>query len=78
MVTSVKENSTEKLLDVIRGINHKKPKKNIPIVRPKIEPVNLKKIKGNTLNLGVLLNPETITFVLSSNKQKKINKMGKY
>ena len=74
MVTSVKENSTEKLLDVIRGINHKKPQKKIPIVQPKIDPVNLKKLKKNTLNLGVLLNPETITFVLSSNKQKKLIK----
>lgn len=74
MGTSVKENSTEKLLDVIRGVSHKKPPVNIPPPPQKIEPVNLKKIKKNSLNLGVLLNPEDITFVLSSNKNNKIIK----
>ena len=74
MGTSVKENSTEKLLDVIRGINHKKPKTNIPTSTRKIEPVNLKKIKKKNLNLGVLLNPEGITLVLSSNKEKRLIK----
>jgi len=72
--TPVKENSTEKLLDVIRGINHKKPKRKISPIPHKIEPVNLKNIKGKTLNLGVLLNPEDITLVLSSNKQKRLIK----
>jgi len=72
--TSVKENSTEKLLDVIRGINHKKPKKKVQTISVKIEPVNLKKIKRNVLNLGVLINPEIITFVLSSNKENKLIK----
>ena len=71
---SVKENSTEKLLDVIRGVNRKKPEINVPTAPPKIEPVNLKKIKKKALNLGVLLNPEDITLVLSSNKQKRLIK----
>jgi len=76
--TTVKENSTEKLLDVIRGIHHKKPKTIIPAPPPKIEPVNLKKVKKKTLNLGVLLNPEDITFVLSSNKQKRLIKWASF
>ncbi|MBU1698052.1 MAG: hypothetical protein KKD21_13595, partial [Proteobacteria bacterium] len=74
MGASVKENSTEKLLDVIRGVSRKKPEIIVPTSPPKIEPVNLKKIKKKTLNLGVLLNPEDITFVLSSNKQKRLIK----
>ena len=74
MGASVKENSTEKLLDVIRGVNRKKPEINVPTAPPKIEPVNLKKIKKKALNLGVLLNPEDITLVLSSNKQKRLIK----
>ena len=72
--TSAKENSTEKLLDIIRGISHKKPKIIIPTALPKIEPVNLKKIKKKNLSLGVLLNLENITLVLSSNKEKRLIK----
>ena len=72
--TSAKENSTEKLLDIIRGISHKKPKIIIPTALPKIEPVNLKKIKKKNLCLGVLLNLENITLVLSSNKEKRLIK----
>lgn len=74
MGTSAKENSTEKLLDIIRGISHKKPKIIIPTALPKIEPVNLKKIKKKNLSLGVLLNLENITLVLSSNKEKRLIK----
>ena len=83
MGTSVKENSTEKLLDLIRGVSHKNSKKNISTAQKKIEPANLtpvfeasnlKKIKGKNLNLGVLLNPEDITLVLSSNKPKRLIK----
>jgi len=80
---SVKENSTEKLLDLIRGASHKSSKTDISTASPIIEPAKLtpvfesssqKKIKGKKLNLGVLLNLENITLVLSSDKPKRIIK----
>lgn len=75
----VKENSTEKLLDVIRGVSHKTPPINISttpreIKSDPIKPGNLKKINKKTLNLGVLLTQEDVTFVLSSNKKKALIK----
>lgn len=68
-----RENSTEKLLDAIRGSEHKNSELNISTDSQKISQlVNLKSIKKKTLNIGIFLAEKDICFVLTV--EKGINK----
>ena len=70
---SARENSTEKLLDAIRGPGQQNPKISVSKASYQISKlVNLKTIKKKTLNLGILLAKRDITFVLTV--EKGINK----
>ncbi len=73
MENSARENSTEKLLDAIRGTEHKSPKITVSTNSQKISQLlNLKSIKKKTLNIGLFLSEKDICFVLTV--EKGINK----
>ena len=73
MGNSARENSTEKLLDAIRGPGQQNSKISVSKASYQISKlVNLKTIKKKTLNLGILLAKRDITFVLTV--EKGINK----
>ncbi len=70
---SARENSTEKLLDAIRGTEHKSPESTVSKKSQKISQlVNLKSINKKTLNIGLFLTEKDICFVLTV--EKGINK----
>ena len=73
MENSARENSTEKLLDAIRGTEHKSPKITVSTNFQKISQLlNLKSIKKKTLNIGLFLSEKDICFFLTV--EKGINK----